>query len=214
MRGLMKIAMLLIGAVALALMLPSTPTYAVTCATVLANSSCTERLTNNNINGGVSDVQIEIDVIITNTLTTTKLEVKWISDNITDSPSGIKQFFYNNSTTVATVNHGYWWKNFGGTSTDNFGDFASKENLCVGSGCGYNDVTFSLSGLATAFPVNSDGGNFAVLIDYSGNTPEVWVSDGIDPKCKVPEPSVLLFMGVGLVAVGVWGRRRLSNRNI
>ena len=223
MRTLVKVIMLVLGVVGLALMLPATPTYAVTCATVLSGT-CTEKLINNNVDSGV---KIEVDVIIDNTGPKTTLEVKWISDDLSNPPDTIRMFAYNSSDKSNSSNQdGNWILPSSGGSADGFGDFETINTL-KSDRADTLDVIFTLKHLDNAvndFSANDHGANFAVLMEFGDHRDcDVWVSNGtstnINPNCEckteqVPEPSVLLFMGVGLVAVGVWGRKRFSNRNL
>ena len=220
-RSLMKVTMLVLGAVAFALMLPSISAYAGSCT---SGQTCLIELTHANVTE--LNNNIDIRVTIDDTGATTVLRVQWISGG-PDTPLGIDKFAYRDGTAVVTKVDGVplassaWSQdNNPPVNYDGFGSFTQGYSDPAGASGISSPIAFTLNQLVTSFPDNNKSSEFAVHIRYSDCSG--FVSDGTastssDSDCastKVPEPSVLLFMGVGLVAVGVWGRKRFSNRNL
>jgi PEP-CTERM motif-containing protein len=119
------------------------------------------------------------------------------------------------STTGATGGSTTW--NFNGSgNADGFGVF--DRNNDKGNG---NETTAGITQwlVFTLDGVPSDLANwdFAAHVQYNDGC-SGWVSDRIhpqpgslpecDPPTSVPEPSTMILFGAGLVALGVWGRKK------
>ncbi len=227
----MKAIMMVLGAIALALVLPNPAAYATSCAD---DTTCTIDLSNTNVPPIAIDVKVKID----NTGATTVLTFWFDSANISNPVIGIDFFAYNDDNRVSgnaiaptSASPGSWKFDLSPptktVTADGFGNFNVKGQDSGGTnGTSSSDpISFTLANLVTDFPANTpNGAEFAAHVRFeSATTCSGWVSDGtwsgtsgdVTTGCtKVPEPSVLLFVGVGLVAVGMWGRKRLSNRNV
>jgi hypothetical protein len=164
-----------------------------------------------------------IRVTVNNTGATSVLTVSFISDNLANTPLGIDQFGFNSTAATTVLPPG--WSNAGcppppgpptpGCQMDGFGRFASEIDSPGG-----NDLlfTFTLGSLVTTFADNSNGGEFAAHIRYSGNC-SGFVSDGAskgvgkDANCtivgigQVPEPGTLVLLGIAMVGLGIVNRR-------
>jgi hypothetical protein len=205
--------MLLLG---LSGLLPAAPAQAGFCA---SGATCSFDLDNTNVLG----VDIVIRVTVNNTGATSVLTVNWISDNLANTPLGIDQFGFNSTASTTVLPAG--WSNAGckpppgpptpGCQMDGFGRFASEIDSPGGTDLSFS---FTLGSLVTTFADNTQGGEFAAHIRYSGNC-SGFVSDGTskgaskDTNCtiegigKVPEPGTLVLLGIAMLGLGIVSRR-------
>jgi hypothetical protein len=109
-----------------------------------------------------------------------------------------------------------WSTNFGGTEGGGgFGVFTSRKSLDGGGTDGIsNFLTFLLNGDVLPFSTNSNGATMDVHVRYEENC-SGWASDGSSSSSSsgscggsVPEPTPLLLVSLGLIAIGI-GRSRI-----
>jgi hypothetical protein len=103
---------------------------------------------------------------------------------------------------------------------DGFGTFNSDYQRNDGTNGITSPVVFTLTSQVDSFTKNDHSAIFAVHLAFtdcsgfvSDGTTTSTTSTDVCGTTKVPEPGVLFFMGVALVAVGIWGRKYLLNSN-
>jgi hypothetical protein len=160
--------------------------YAIECA---EGASCDLYL--ENVNTAELD-GIAVRVTIDNTGSNTVLSARLVANPVANAPIGIDQFYYNNATIISSVNEAGWSTNFDGTQADGFGSLASRTNLnSAGTGGISSDIVFTLNGIVTEFPENSQGSSFVVHVRFA-ETCSGFVSNGIsnsvtsEPTCRNP----------------------------
>lgn len=188
-----------------------------------AGSTCTVQLTTAN----VQQLQgIVVTVTIDNTGSNTVLSFQLTNNPLTNSALGIDMVGWNSGGNT-TANISTASTNFGGnnTATSNssmsqFGKFDIQGQDPAGTGGVSSAITFTLNGLVTNFPSNSNGYDFAVHLRFDNNcsgfiggpsSGQAITADD-DPNCQptavVPEPGTLTLFGSGLLVVGGFLRRR------
>ncbi len=185
--------------------LPLTSAYAGICPSA---STCEFQLTTTQFTG----VNIDIQVTVDNTGSTTVLTYDWISDNLSLTPLGIDQVAWNSLTLASSAPSGWALQNPNGPyQMDGFGSFSERYDNSASNDL---SVQFTLAGLVTNFQDNSTGSEFAVHIRYSGGCSSYvgdgTITQGTNASCQsgilpfpAPEPAPLLLMAIGLLAVGV-----------
>lgn len=171
-----------------------------------------------------------VTVGINETTDGTMFSLLWNDNSPSDGlyALGIDTVFYNSSTPVSAVFSGgtditsLWTLNYAGsTSGGGFGTFDSGKSLQGGGTYGVSGTPlyFLLAGSNVTFPLNSMGASFAVHVRYS-NGCSGWVSNATQSSSspsyscgggsKVPEPSslLLLLLGMGLLGIGMLRRRK------
>ena len=191
-----------------------------------ANASIFDLNNWNNIQLDASDDFVRVatgaDCTGTNTICVT-----WFEGPIVEGPLaiGIDQFFFDNSpvanstalvASAVTGNSVGWSFNFNGVTADGFGGFDSHKNQ--GPANSTLALVFTVVGSDAAIGTAGELDEFALHVRY-GNSCSGWVSNRTtssaesDPNCApVPEPSVLILLGIGLVGIAIvrWGWRRNS----
>ena len=207
------------------------PAYAGSCADGL---SCNFDLSNLNINLAGADIHVQVTIDNTNPDNNTRLIVTMISENLTNTPLGIDQFGYNDSTTTIltypTATTGGWSSktplNKDGTAKgvqiDGFGTFTTDASESAGTGgvpgSAVDPLIFVLNDLVTNFPDNANGAEFVVHLRFDApadGSCSTFVSDGTSSQtgavgqcAVVPEPATLFLLGSGLLGLGFAGRKR------
>lgn len=152
----------------------------------------------------------------------TTLSFQWVSGNATPPAAiGIDMIGWTGSIGVSGCAAG-WDCNLGRQNMAGFGRFLQFEKDPGGTGGIAPDlVTFTLAqGVVgfSAFALNDHNAQFAAHVRYSdncsgfvsnGSTTSVG-SDGNCGATRVPEPSTLLLLGVGTLALGIWVARKPS----
>ena len=192
-----------LAAAALSLMLlPSGPVNAGSCA---IDSTCIFELTNSNVtelNGN-----IDIRVTINNTGASTVLSLQYISSNTAD-PLGLDKFGYNNAALVSSIsgNVSDWTPfNTAGATYDGFGTFLSLQNSGPAETGGISGaLNFTLNGLVTSFPENSNGAEFVTHIRYSGSC-----SGFVSDRAVWSRTPIVAAAAVLQVLQGILSRSRL-----
>ena len=109
-----------------------------------------------------------------------------------------------------------WTTNFGGTEGGGgFGSFTSRKSHDGGGTDGIsNFLTFVLNGDVLSFDPNSNGATMDVHVRYEEDC-SGWASDGTSSSTSsgscggdVPEPTPLLLVSLGLIAIGI-GRSKI-----
>ncbi|NIQ16885.1 MAG: PEP-CTERM sorting domain-containing protein [Candidatus Dadabacteria bacterium] len=142
----------------------------------------------------------------------TTLSVQWFEDDtndLTTTALGIDKFGFTGSVSVLTCPTG-WNCNIGPNHMDGFGFFEQYETDPGGTDGITSPIVFVLNGI-----VSESGFEAAAHVRYNGNcsgfvSNRTTTSINDDPNCvAAPEPSSLLLLGSGLIAMGLWGRKRL-----
>ncbi len=198
-----KAFMWLIGFLALGIIAMSTPAH----ATTLDHWNTTEIL----LSGDTVEVTFGTDGS-----GHTTLSVLWVEGDTTDilPPAiGIDQFGFTGTVSVLTCPIG-WNCNLGSQNMDGFGSFSQFEQDPGGPGGISSPVVFVLSGL-----LSETGFEAAAHVRYGGDcsgfaSNRTASSTERNYNCApVPEPATLLLMGSGLVAFGLWGRKKFKARS-
>jgi len=199
-------------------MLPAGTAQAGACA---AGTTCTFHLTNTNLIGVTSDIEVLINNF-TDPLHT-QITVNFLSSNVTNTPLGIDQFGFDSALAVSTQAPGFSSQSCPtggpnpGCQMDGFGRFVSEVDSPGGT---LLNFSFFLNGLETNFTDNANGGEFAAHIRFNGCS--FFASDGANngptlpsSTCtgpfQVPEPGTLALIGIAVAGIG-YARRQVARR--